>query len=242
MIEEFNKYTSKYDMNDEAIRNKYNHSIRVMNLNRKYAERLGFKSEDIELATVIGLLHDIGRFEQVRVYHTFNDSKSIDHALYGVKVLFEDGLIKKFWNKEEDYEIIKTAIYNHNKYKMEDIKDERALMHSKLIRDIDKLDIIYLLGYLNEYTIKVTDEDISKEVLNCIKKHESLSRKYVKNSNDEFVIKFAFAFDIYNDICLEEMKKNLKYYYDRINVDNKFKEIYEEVIKYINERIDKNVR
>ena len=88
MIEEFNKYTNNYDMNDEAIRNKYSHSIRVMNLSKKYATILGFSKEDIELATLIGLLHDIGRFEQISVYHTFNDSKIIDHALYGVKVLF----------------------------------------------------------------------------------------------------------------------------------------------------------
>ena len=112
-------------------------------------------------------------------------------------------------------------------------------MHSKLIRDVDKLDIIYLLGYLKEYDIDVTDDEITKEVIDSTKKHESLSRKYVKNSNDEIVIKFAFAFDIYNDVCLNEMKDNLKYYYDRVNKDNKYKEIYEEVIKYIDERMNK---
>lgn len=239
MIEEFNKYTNNYDMNDEAIRNKYSHSIRVMNLSKKYATILGFSKEDIELATLIGLLHDIGRFEQIRVYHTFDDNKSIDHALYGVKVLFEDNLIEKFSKNKEEYEIIKKAIYNHNKYKLEDIKDERVLMHSKLIRDVDKLDIIYLLGYLKEYDINVTDDEITKEVIDSTKRHESLSRKYVKNGNDEIVIKFAFAFDIYNDVCLNEMKDNLKYYYDRVNKDNKYKEIYEEVIKYIDERMNK---
>ena len=68
MIEEFNKYTSNYDMKIAEIKRKYNHSIRVMNLAKKYAKILGFKENDIELATVIGLLHDIGRFEQFKKY------------------------------------------------------------------------------------------------------------------------------------------------------------------------------
>ena len=36
---------------------------------------------------LIGLLHDIGRFEQVKVYDTFSDIDSIDHADYGVEIL-----------------------------------------------------------------------------------------------------------------------------------------------------------
>ena len=36
---------------------------------------------------VIGLLHDIGRFEQEAQYHTFNDFKSMDHGDYGAEYL-----------------------------------------------------------------------------------------------------------------------------------------------------------
>ena len=34
--------------------------------------------EDIILAEAIGLLHDIGRFEQIRTYHTFIDKDSVE--------------------------------------------------------------------------------------------------------------------------------------------------------------------
>ena len=37
MLEEFEKYISKYDLNDENIKLKYNHSLRVMKLSEKYA-------------------------------------------------------------------------------------------------------------------------------------------------------------------------------------------------------------
>ena len=53
MLEEFTKYVNNYDMNDENIRLKYNHSIRVMELSHKYAQILGFNDEDIYLATLI---------------------------------------------------------------------------------------------------------------------------------------------------------------------------------------------
>jgi uncharacterized protein YutE (UPF0331/DUF86 family) len=47
-----------------------------------------------------------------------------------------------------------------------------------------------------------------------------------------------FVFDINNDVILEEFKDNLSHLYDKVNKE-KFYEIYEEIIKYIDERIDK---
>ena len=84
VIEAFERYVSNYDMNDINIKLKYDHSYRVMELNKKYATLLGSNKEDIELASIIGLLHDIGRFEQLKVYHTYDDFKSVDHADYSV--------------------------------------------------------------------------------------------------------------------------------------------------------------
>ena len=82
LVDAFNEYVSGYDLNNEDIKLKYNHSFRVMKLQEKYAKLLGFSDENVELAKVIGLLHDIGRFEQLRVYNTYDDYKSIDHADY----------------------------------------------------------------------------------------------------------------------------------------------------------------
>lgn len=242
MIEEFDKYVSNYDLNNSDIKLKYNHSYRVMKLSRKYATLLGFNEHDIELATLIGLLHDIGRFEQLRVYNTYNDSKSVDHALYGVQELFDKNIIKKFWNNEEDYEIIKFSILNHNKYEIPFTNDERMLKHAKLIRDTDKLDILFLEGYLHELNIKATNDDISSKVLEQFYNHKSILNKSEKNINDDITITFAFVFDINYDICLKEIRKNYEYFYKQIDGKDKFEKIYLEVLKYIDERIDKNVR
>lgn len=242
MLEAFDEYVSNYNLNDPKIRLKYYHCLRVMKLNRKYAIALGFRKEDIELASLIGLLHDIGRFEQVRIYGSFNDLETIDHADYSVEQLFDRGLIKTFWTDNADYEIIKFAIKNHNKYNIPKCNNERMLMHAKLIRDTDKLDIIYLYGYLNEFNLKADSSEITEEVNNCIKNNISINRKYIKTNNDRLLVSFAFAFDIYNDICLNELKHNLYQFYKKIDGVEKFSSIYNEVINYIDERIDNSVR
>ncbi len=242
LTQAFDEYVSHYDMSDENISLKYKHSYRVMELNERYARELGYSEEDIELARIIGLLHDFGRFEQLRVYHTYNDSKSVDHADYSVEQLFDKGEIKKFTDKEDDYEIIKFAIQNHNKFKIQECSDERMLMHAKLIRDSDKVDIMYLLGYLGELNYKAIDAPITEEIIKSIKEHKDISRKYVQNKNDHMALQFAFVFDINNDICLTDMKKNIEYFYRQVEVDDTFKEIYEETQKYIEERMNKNVR
>lgn len=242
MKEAFDKYVSNYDLDDENIKLKYNHSCRVMELSKKYATKLGFDKHDIELATAIGLLHDIGRFDQLKIYNTYNDAISFDHATYGNKILFEDNMIEKFYSNKDDYEIIRFAIENHNKLKIEDTDNEKALMHAKLIRDTDKLDILYLEGYLHELNIKATDDEISEKVIKKFMNHESILKEYRKNKNDSIVLTFSFAFDINYDVCLEEFKTNYKYYYEQIERNNKFKDIYKETIKYIDERIGNNVR
>ena len=96
MIEVFNEYVNNYDIENPKIKLKYDHSIRVMELSLKYAKKLNFSQEDINLAYMIGLLHDIGRFEQAKRFDNFVELETIDHADLGCKILFEENLIKKF--------------------------------------------------------------------------------------------------------------------------------------------------
>ena len=183
------------------------------------------------------MLHDIGRFEQLKVYNTFNDDISIDHALYGVQELFDKGIIENFECNKDDYEIIRFAIYNHNKISIEETDDDRKLMHAKLIRDTDKLDILYLMGYYRQLKIVTSEDEISEDVKSAILRHEQVLNSLRKNPNDKVATTLALAFDINNDACLEELKQNINYYYNAIDRKEKFKDIYDEIIKYIDERM-----
>ena len=64
----------------------------------------------------------------------------MDHAAYGVKALFEEGLIRRFVDDGTWDDIIRTAIARHSDFILGGICDERTLLHAKLIRDADKLD------------------------------------------------------------------------------------------------------
>ena len=238
MLEEFKKYVSNYDLSKPKIRLKYNHSMRVMKLATKYAKLLGFSDEDVELATLIGLLHDIGRFEQARVYDSFSDLDTVDHADLSVKELFDEGKIKLFCKKEEWYPIIKIAIKYHNKFELPDINDERILKHTKLIKDVDKMDIMFMYSIPNEWHFKSCLDEISSEVIDAVRKHQLVNRRFCRNTNDIICTQYAFVFELYNDICLKEYKKYYVTYNEIVNDNHFFDEVNKIVLNYINERID----
>ena len=92
----FQEYTDRYDSTDPKIKLKIAHTYRVADLCERIAKSLDLLQEDIDLAWLSGMLHDIGRFEQLRRYHTFSDAQSIDHAKFAVELLYEDGLIADY--------------------------------------------------------------------------------------------------------------------------------------------------
>ena len=91
--EEFEKYVLKFDLQNENIKMKKDHSYRVEKESYNIAKSLELNEEQVQIAKLVGLLHDIGRFEQITQYSTFVDSKSIDHAEYGVEQLNKNNLI-----------------------------------------------------------------------------------------------------------------------------------------------------
>ncbi len=238
--QEFDKYTSNYDLNDSRLKSRYNHSYRVMKLCVKYAKELGWCDSDIELATIIGLLHDFGRFEQYRVYKNFIDKDTVDHADYSVEQLFDKGEIVKFTDRVDDYELMKFAIKNHNKKDIPECQDERVLKFAELIRDADKVDIMYVLGH--EIHEQAIDEEIGQEIIKVFYQHEVISSALAKNINDRIVIQFAFVFDLNNDICLNDYRKYLDDFYRNVEYKDKFKEFYQEAVNYIEKRMKDNVR
>lgn len=142
---EFKKYVEQFAMDNSKIVNKYAHSLRVMEIANRLALSLNFTEEEIHLSNLIGLLHDIGRFEQARDYDTFVDALSIDHGDLGYEIL-KKGLIEKFTQDEEEKMLILVSVKNHNKLKIEDGLTEEEIKFCKLIRDADKIDILETQG------------------------------------------------------------------------------------------------
>lgn len=85
----FRSYLEPYDAQSPRIALKAAHTLRVADLCDRIARASGFTKAGLDLAWLCGLLHDIGRFEQLRRWGTFKDSASARHAQIGVDVLFE---------------------------------------------------------------------------------------------------------------------------------------------------------
>ena len=75
--------------------------------------KLGLSNEDLQLAEVIALLHDIGRFEQYARYQTFADHHSVNHAEFGVGILQENGVLRKL--DESTRNLVLRTISYHNR-------------------------------------------------------------------------------------------------------------------------------
>ena len=119
---------------------------------------------------MLGLLHDIGRFEQARRFHTFIDYKSMDHARYGVWYLFEQGHIRDFLPDPEPERdrILELAILWHNAYAVPAGVIGKARDFALLLRDADKIDLFRVYaGYLDhpEQVWQVSLEDLGSQAI-----------------------------------------------------------------------------
>lgn len=196
----FKEYVKKYNPEDEKIKIKIVHIEKVAENSKRIAQNLGLSQEDVELAELIGLLHDIGRFEQVRLYHTFVDKDSINHGEYGAKILFEDGLIRNFIKDNKFDKIIKLAIVNHNRADIEEDLTERERLHAKIIRDADKTDIFRILISGDKKAIwekaDLSNDKISDEIYREFVEDKRINYKERKTSADILVSHFNYVYDL----------------------------------------------
>ncbi len=212
-LNNFKMYLENYDVNNWMIAQKIRHTYGVIAMSKYIAEQLKLSVEDIYLAKIIALLHDIGRFEQAREYSSYNDCQNIDHAQLAVMILKKNDFIRKFnQNKAYDNTIIK-AILNHNKLKIDDDLSDKELLHAKIIRDADKLDNFRILikedfKAISNYTQEELENSlISKEVYNQIEKGQTIDYSTMKTPLDFWLSGVAYIFDINFDITLEYIKE-----------------------------------
>ena len=204
VINAFAEYVRNYDPSDEKIKLKIDHTYRVAGLCQRIAESLGLSEPDVDIAWLLGMLHDIGRFEQIRRFGTFNDAQSVDHAEFGADLLFKEGLIRKFAEgyyeecelaepeNQEDEQIIKNnehhnkdtgllemAIRQHNKYRVKEDLTERQRMFCDILRDADKVDIFKVKA---DIPMEIIYDVITEELKNGIITKEVLESFYKKET------------------------------------------------------------
>lgn len=205
----FEEYVSRYNTQDPLIELKRTHSYRVAVHAANIAKSIKLEQEQIDIAYICGLFHDIGRFEQAKQSHTYDDRYFQDHGDYGAKVL-EDELIKYITEDERIQKIIILATKYHNKYEIGKVNEEEEL-YCKIVRDADKLDIM-------EYQVNEIDGvyPLDEEVVGNILNHKLCRNGIVRNKLDHLLRMMCFLFDMHYDY-------SFKYIIDNGILDNKFK-------------------
>lgn len=221
--ESFKRFISKYKDTEDVLgfELKVIHTYHVTDNAKMIATKLDLSDEDIKLAELIGLLHDIGRFEEITFLKQF-DSVGFDHAAYGVKMLFEDNHLREFIQDDSYDEIIKAAINNHNKLVIQDGLDERSLLHAKIIRDADKLDNFRVKkeekieaifpGRVNT-TADIENSLLTDKIYENVKEKKCVNIHDRKTPLDCWVCVLAFVFDLNFKETYEIVKES-----DYINV------------------------
>ena len=240
--DEFIRYSENYDLENERIEAKQKHSIRVMHISKQIAEKLNLSQEEIDLATLIGLLHDIARFEQYTIFGTYKDIESIDHGDLGAEILKND--IRKYIETNEYDEIIIKAVKNHNKFAIEEGLTEREYLHSQIIRDADKIDIFAqgIERFWKGKEAEVEESILSEDIMQQIKNHSQVIRKKGETPIDNVISVIAFIFDLNFKSSFELIKEQdyINKILDRYNLkDERTRNEVEEIRKIANGYIER---
>ena len=183
---------------------KEEHTRRVCEEILDIGQSLQLSDEDLHLAEITALFHDIGRFEQYARYGTFSDLLSEDHALLGVRVLQKHRVLDSLDPETRDL-ILRTVSY-HNRATLPKEETTRCLFFTKLLRDADKLDIWRVVtdyyrqkdGVRNgtiELNLPDTPE-ISQDVYKDATAGRTIRTVSLKTLNDFKVLQMGWVFDV----------------------------------------------
>jgi putative nucleotidyltransferase with HDIG domain len=248
--ERFMDYINSISFNQEQanILNilKLSHTHRVDELSEILAESVfendAKRGEYVALAKVIGVLHDIGRWNQMKTHNGFSDNLAkTDHGEIGADIISQNDILNGI---ESNYrQVILTAVREHNKRYI-DTYDDFTQIFLNIIRDADRLDNLYV--EVENYSNKA---DSMKSVLPYSDEHKLSPRIYenvmsgtladVKDLETKIDFKFLkmlWCFDMKTAKSLEIIREQ-KYiediYADINSPDETMQTAYEKIQQYL---------
>ena len=134
----------------EMMQLKRAHTAFVVRNAELIADGEGFSANERAAAVAAALLHDTGRYEQLRRFNTFRDADSVDHAVFSHDIVREKGWLAD--ERPEFAEAVLAAVLYHNRRDLPDGMDALTEIASHTVRDADKLDIFRVLENQVEHT------------------------------------------------------------------------------------------
>lgn len=189
---------------DINVELKKNHTTRVRDAIIDVGKSIALNEDNMSIAEACAILHDIGRFEQYRKYGTFSDSKSENHAALGVKIIREHDVLTEF--PAECREIIIRSVGCHNMPAIPSGFNPDSIEFLKLIRDADKIDILYVVteyymtsasGSNRVIELHLPDtETISDEVFQPLASGQIAQVQNLRSLNDFKLYQMGWVYDL----------------------------------------------
>jgi len=245
----FEHYVKNYDAADEKVRLKVEHTYRVCELCETIAKASGFDENETETAWLTGLLHDVGRFEQLRRYGTFEDAKSIDHAQFGADILFRENKIRDYIDDASEDELLEKAVRCHSAYRVPAKYSEREKKFANLLRDADKIDIlkVNILFPLEEIYNVTTQElkncTVTPEVMQAFHEGHAVLRSLKKTPVDNVVghisLVYELVYPVSTRIMYEQgyLEKLMDFHSDLEETNQQFEEIRQTMRRYVQDSV-----
>lgn len=206
-------FIEQFDLHGQSARFcfnlKYEHSRKVAEESAELARTIGLAENEIELARIAGLLHDVGRFPQFAYYRTFNDRQSLDHGALGAAIVGDNSILSALDNS--DRLVLESAVLHHNKPRLPEFLRHRCHLFAQIIRDADKLDIYRVMEqyrddprWLENFDL-LDDGNASSDVLNALEEGRHIPYNSRRNQTDCTLMKIGWVFDMNFDHTLQQM-------------------------------------
>ena len=208
---------------------KIEHTYRVRDRCREIAESIihgysdstrsvyGFSDRDVEIASVIGLLHDLGRFRQALMFGTMDDRITGNHGEMSADIFTHD--VPKTGLNKKEIQIITDALRYHNVYKLPAVLTKKGaalnLLFTQIVRDGDKLDIFKFYaskennteGRAFRFIMSEGEGDYSPDMLAGVLKAKNLKVSGIRNKKDRKLMQVSLVYDMNFDYSFRWMLK-----------------------------------
>lgn len=215
---QFYDFVLNYDVTNDNIIRKIIHTTTVADMCFTIACKLGLNENDRNLAYLCGILHDIGRFEQWKLYQTYNDKLSVDHGdlSYSLCEKFDLSMFS-----DEDKTTAMLAVKYHTKHY--DGSDERVAFFNKIILNADAY--ANILNTANgAQRMTVNEDGVTPELLDDFINLRRLWKYSPKTKTDRALMLTACLYYVRFDFLRQQILNN-----------NFFEVVSESFLKYLND-------
>ena len=248
----FSDYVAGFYGSDEYInanlKLKEEHSRRTCDQMLYLAEELGLSGNQKQIAEVIALFHDIGRFEQFVRYRTYNDVRSVNHSLLGLEVLRQTKVLEEVAGPQR--QLIEKAIEYHGLRELPRDLNGQCLLFSKLIRDADKIDVLYVVtDYYRQYAdnpggfkleLELPDEpEYSAKVVEGLLRGRRIDYSELRTLTDMKLCQLGWVYDVNFTATLKRIKQRrlLEALVDFLPGAEDIERVKEKIFEYVDFRI-----